>query len=471
MFVLYIAMRFNCSNPISQRRTAWLIFMKRIVKLAWNLPFKTCANLLDFLKTFISSREFLEQSRQKSTDFCRQRKLPFVVLILFFCNFLKSSYQAELNKFFKAVSDSVIAKKVVSKAALCKARRKLKYQAFTSINEQAVTYFNQNFAPKTWHGFFLKAVDGSTIKLPDYPEITEHFGAWNPRQGAPVPMARISQMFDPLNRITTNAFIGPKSTGERDMAAIHFEHLNHLDLVLLDRGYPAFWIFKLILSKGAHFCSRISAKKWKVVRKFIRSGKLEQLVTLEIPLTSTDACTKRKLDTCPMQLRLIRIELESGETEVLITSLTDSEQYPYELFADLYHDRWPVEEDYKIMKCRIEIENFTGQSELSVYQDFHARILSKNITVMLAHAAQDSVEQKTGHRNLFYKINITLALSTMRDTIALLFYKTGGTLQPLISELLDTLASAIEPIRPGRSNPRNHKRSQRKFSQTYKPVL
>jgi hypothetical protein len=80
MFVLYVAMRFNCSNPISQRRTAWLIFIKRIVKLAWNLPSKTCANLLDFLKTFISSREFLEQNRQKSTDFCRQRKLPFIVL-------------------------------------------------------------------------------------------------------------------------------------------------------------------------------------------------------------------------------------------------------------------------------------------------------------------------------------------------------------------------------------------------------
>jgi len=123
------------------------------------------------------------------------------------------------------------------------------------------------------------------------------------------------------------------------------------------------------------------------------------------------------------------------------------------------------------MKCRIEIENFTGQSDLSVYQDFHARVLSKNITMMLAYAAQDSVEQSTNHRKLPYKINITHALSTMRDTIVLLFHKKGDSLQSLIAELLDTLASAIEPIRPGRSNPRNHKRSQRKFYQTYKPIL
>lgn len=393
------------------------------------------------------------------------------MLILFFCNFLKSSYQAELNKFFKILLDSVIAKKVVSKAALCKARKKIKYQAFTAINDQAVTYFNQNFAPKTWYGFLLKAVDGSTMKLPDYPEITEHFGVWNSRQGDPVPMARISQMFDPLNQITAHALIAPKSIGEREMAASHFEHLNHRDLVLLDRGYPAFWIFKLILSKDAHFCSRISATKWKIIRKFIRSGKREQLVTLEIPPTSAAACTKRNLDTCPMRLRLIRIELESGETEVLITSLTDSEQYPYELFAALYHDRWAVEESYKVMKCRIEIENFTGQSELSVYQDFHSRVLSKNINMMLARAAQDSMMESAPPRKLPYKINITHALSTMRDTIVLLFHKTGDSLQSLISELLDTLASAIEPIRPGRSNPRNHKRSKRKFYQTYKPTL
>jgi hypothetical protein len=32
-----------------------------------------------------------------------------------------------------------------------------------------------------------------------------------------------------------------------------------------------------------------------------------------------------------------------------------------------------VEEDYKAIKCRMELENFTGKSVLSVYQDFHAK--------------------------------------------------------------------------------------------------
>jgi hypothetical protein len=50
------------------------------------------------------------------------------------------------------------------------------------------------------------------------------------------------------------------------------------DLILLDRGYPAFWLFKLIKSMGADFCARISCTKWKVVRKFYRSGQKERII-------------------------------------------------------------------------------------------------------------------------------------------------------------------------------------------------
>ncbi|MDL1967867.1 MAG: hypothetical protein LWW97_04800 [Deltaproteobacteria bacterium] len=63
------------------------------------------------------------------------------------------------------------------------------------------------------------------------------------------------------------------------------------------------------------------------------------------------------LDTSPLRLRLVRIELESGEVEALITSLTDLQTYPHDIFMNLYHKRWPVEEDYKMMKTRIEVGN------------------------------------------------------------------------------------------------------------------
>jgi len=47
--------------------------------------------------------------------------------------------------------------------------------------------------------------------------------------------------------------------------------------------------------------------------------------------------------------------------------LSDTGKYPWAVFFDLYHSRWPVEEDYKTVKSRIELENFSGKSALSVY--------------------------------------------------------------------------------------------------------
>jgi hypothetical protein len=49
--------------------------------------------------------------------------------------------------------------------------------------------------------------------------------------------------------------------------------------------------------------------------------------------------------------RLIKIELENGDKEVLCTSLTDAQTYPYEEFEQLYHYRWNEEEAYKLLKA------------------------------------------------------------------------------------------------------------------------
>ena len=471
MLMLYLVCFFDQQQIIQQRRVSCLKNLKITYKLAQNLLSETCANIIEYIQKIIFSQDFLERNRCQKSDFSRNRKLPLSTLILYFCNLIKNSYQPELNKFWKILSGSVVAQNAISKAALCKARKKLKSEAFVELNTKAVQYFNDHANPLTWHGFSLKAVDGSTVKLPNFPEIVEHFGVWNPRQGGPLPMARISQLFDPLNGITHHALIAPKSTGERELAARHFEHLNERDLVLLDRGYPAFWLFKLILFYKANFCSRISCKKWKIIRRFMKSGRSEQVITLSLPATSIAACKKLQLNTRSIRLRLVRVELESGESEVLVTSLIDAEKYPHQLFAELYHDRWPIEEDYKVMKCRIEIENFSGKSPLSVYQDFHAAVFSKNITAMLVASTREKVASATASRILVYKSNFTQALSTMRDTIVVLLQGSRKTIFKIISDLLETIAKAVEPVRPGRKFPRNHKRAQRKCCLNYKPIL
>jgi len=113
-----------------------------------------------------------------------------------------------------------------------------------------VFYFYQHFKPLQWNGLNLLAIDGTTVRLPRIEVISEHFGAWNPRQGYKYPLARVSQRFNPLNRITVDAIIETKDIGERELAAFHFLKLMPKDLVLLDLGYPAYWLFNLVISQG-----------------------------------------------------------------------------------------------------------------------------------------------------------------------------------------------------------------------------
>ena len=363
-------------------------------KLAQNLISNSCAKVIEFINQIITSPDFLARNRQHRKDFSRQRKLPFHILIVFLINFVKGSYLDELDKFFKTIWRFDVAERVVSKVALAKARMKLKFGAFVELNRHLVNQFEIHFNPRTWFGFRLLSIDGSTARLPMTDAIAHHFGVWNGRQGAPSPMARVSQLFDVLNKITVDAIIKPKSVGERELAAQHLLNFMPNDLILLDRGYPAWWLFNSILSMNANFCARVSCTKWKAVRKFFRSGLSEKIVNLSVHATSVAQCRQMGLDITPLKLRLIRIE-NDGKVAVLITSLIDTKQYPIDIFNDLYHQRWPIEEDYKTIKCRMELENFSGKSALSVYQDFHAKVFAKNLVWMMAFPVQDYLDEDT----------------------------------------------------------------------------
>ena len=381
---------------------------------------------------------------------------------------VKRALQDELDELFKLLNQQDVAVRIVTKSAFSQARKKLKYEAFVELNQIQVDYFYEHFECKRWHGLRLLAVNGSTSQLPRTSEVVEHFGVWHPTQGDPCPLARVSQMFDVLNDVTLEAFISPKETGERALAAQHFDHLKRRDLVLIDRGYPAFWLFALIVERGAQFCARMPLGGWQPVERFVASGLSEQIVLLWPSSKAIQECRSRGLSVAPIKVRLIRVELDSGEVEVLATSLVDDVAYPTTAFKELYHQRWPVEENYKVMKSRIEIENFTGKSVLAVYQDFHAEVFTANLTAILAHPAQKVVEQKSRGRKYTYQVNMTNALSKMKDTVVLLVQRT--TILPILERFWQVITQTIEPIRPGRSYPHEKRVRRRRFPMAYKAI-
>ena len=129
--------------------------------MAWILLSKICASLVEYLKKILYSKEFVNQHKKSEKDFTRERSLPFQTLFLYFTNFIKGSYQDELDHYFKALFRLDVPVVFVTKMALTLARRKLKYSAFIEYNRNLLKFFYDHFKnTKTWYGLNLLAING-----------------------------------------------------------------------------------------------------------------------------------------------------------------------------------------------------------------------------------------------------------------------------------------------------------------------
>jgi len=68
---------------------------------------------------------------------------------------------------------------------------------------------------------------------------------------------------------------------------------------------------------------------------------------------------------------LIKYEINEV-TYILATTLLDKEKYPAEIFPDLYHSRWGIEEMIKVSKLITGVEDFHSKSEKGVKQELFA---------------------------------------------------------------------------------------------------
>lgn len=395
--------------------------------------------------------------------------MTFRITILFLINILKSSIQSELDGFFGDIEKSDTKVHKVTNSGFSQARAKLKYTAFVELDSLQIDYFYENTDFKTWNGYRLIAVDGSTLVVPSTEETQEFFGVSETKKnGQKIVLARISEAFDPLNHITVDAAINPYNVSEHTMMIQHMKKFSKGDLAIYDRNYPGFWIYKLHQANEIEFCMRVSKKgRGKFIDDFVASQQKDKIVDVSCRTReSKKKCKELGIDSEDMKCRLLRIELKSGEIEVLITSLLDTETFSYECFDALYHLRWPVEEDYKFLKYRIEIGNFSGKSKEAIYQDFYAKIFTANLTSVLAFDSNIELEKKTETRKHKYKINWTNAADNMKGTGFLLFVR--DNYDGILSKLHKLFQVSPVSVRPERSFVRYLSRHKKSFSMCYK---
>ena len=396
--------------------------------------------------------------------------MTFNNIIILIINF-KSSIQRELDGFFKALSKSDFKIREATKGAFSQARAKLDPWAFQRLNEVTVNTFYDGAEYYIWHGMRILAVDGTRLVLPNHPSVIKEFGQqqFGPNADSPRSLAIGSILYDVLNQITIDAQLAPYASSERDLLMQHLGKVKQGDLLLLDRGYPCFWLLFLLKAKGIEFCVRLKEDWWLKVKDFTESTEKERIVTFSLPKKD-----RKKLADFPhmqdatITCRLVKIELPDGEKEILCTSLINPEKYQYEEFDKLYHYRWNEEEAYKLLKSRVELENFSGKTARSVKQDFHAKVFLMSLCAAYAHPIEDKVvkEYKADQdRKYDQKINRTNALSMTQDILIPVFIR--KKFEKAIQAFDEVVENTREIIRPGRSEPRN-KKLKKSYYMNYK---
>ena len=207
--------------------------------------------------------------------------------------------------------------------------------------------------------------------------------------------------------------------------------------------------------ENRHFCACLPANFCRASAAFERSDARSAIVTLHPGADARAQCRLYELPTDPIQVRLVKVTLPGGGTEILATSLLDEDAYPSHEFKRLYHLRWGIEEGYKTEKCRLEIENFSGLSAQAVLQDIYAKLFMVNLTAILAWVAQAIADRLYQERRCAYRVNFANALSKMKDNVIRLFLDAGPP--TLLPQLVGALALNVEAVRPDRSYPRNLK--------------
>jgi hypothetical protein len=394
--------------------------------------------------------------------FSRNRKLGFERLVYLLLNFLKKSYSIEISGFYDQLN---ILEQQVSKSAFCQQRMKINALFFACLNEVLIRSFykHDEKSVRRWKGMRLIAVDGSTAYLINNQEIIEAFGTHPNQQSRAVPMGQVVSAFDVLNGLTIWADLYPIKIAEQKVAQHWVSHYDADMLLLYDRGYPGFTSIFVHQAKEIPqpFVMRCSLTFNHEIKAFV-SGTANDIITVFRSDKDSSAELRRQgyrvRRGTTIKVRLVKVLLDNGLIEVLVTNLFDQQQYPITVFKDLYFKRWGIETNYNTLKNQLQLEVFSGQKLVTIMQDFHITFFLSNLQQIISRSCEIKLKAIAVNRKYKYKINRNIAFGLMKNRIVDLFMIHNPV--SILYQLEHLFLLHIEPERPARKYARIAKSSR-----------
>ena len=380
------------------------------------------------------------------------------------------SVQLHLHALMRSLEDTQeTTRGSVTAGAWTRARAKLRHTAFIELNEEVLLKeFYRSDAIELFQGRRLLAIDGSVIALPSSQGVFSVFGeqkAGNQNEGYSKSYAQgqCGVVYDVLNNLALKARLDAYGTSElsqaRDLLPLA---LRKGDIVTADRGFANAPFMSCVLAADGDFVVRVPRKSFKQSRALFEAKQAGQSVTCDV-MVERNSIGRSKGEV--IRTRFVSVDIPGGQREVIATSLLDEQAYPAQLFGWLYHQRWGVETYFHELKNRLDLENFSGRSVESIYQDFYAMIFVSNYETVLTRPAQEDLTRKKKPTGLPVKVNHSVSYHLIKEYALDLFFS------DLPEEaMLEKLTQLFQqnPNYKRQRDPTAHNNTSRKTSANYR---
>jgi hypothetical protein len=404
------------------------------------------------------TREDLERCKEntslrlKATAFIRERSLGAKLLLTMILSRLYKALQLEIDDFYEGLGLAP-----VSKQAFSKARQQLNPEIVRGFFDRSAQIGAEDPTLSHYRGMRLIAIDGSYIELENTKELRQAFDCSGPGDGQATALSSIA--YGPLDHVIYDCRIAPCGTDERALAREHLTRLCEMglkgSLLLFDRGYPSADFIACLTQMGFPFVMRVR-KKWN----------------LQVDDIKTQGQIAFTHEGVSYTVRVLKVLLPSGEPETLLTSLPKGKLALRDAAA-LYFKRWAVETAFDLIKSKLQLENFSGKTRVSVLQDFFATMYLANLVAFTDGVADQMIAAADLGKGLPYKrqANRNRSIHKLRNVFVRLLLEPDPKIRDaLLSRLFDAVAMRPLSTLPDRDVPRRPPRYKR-FHIAKKSVL
>lgn len=409
------------------------------------------------LKARLERGETAAKFRKHATDFTRKRTLTFARVVVLILRGHKLPIQTGLSKLFQSLGKVF---QTPTASAYSQARRKIEPEVFRELTHQMCADLyelnEEDGETRLWRGHRLLGADGTTLNLPDTPELRLAFSEQG-NQHARYPQAMAVVLYDLLNDIGLDGEIGRLQHEKRLLFGDMWKQTRPGDVLVLDRHFADYAVIAVASSSGRHVVIRCGHKRSVQIDGFWGSSATETTINLQVSQhAETRAFVAKHGLPTSVRVRLMKFKLPSGEIEVLLTTLCDRKAYPKSIFFEVYGLRWNQETYYKRVKSIFEVERFSGQTEQTIRQDFYGLILLATLETIVTREAQDELannEQATPLKTEA-KVNRADSYTILLDRLVELLLNKRASAATILDEMRHLFL--LHPMRhpPNRHVPR-----------------